>query len=268
MTQPKGPTLRPSIFNLSAAALFVALLLATSLSARASTFSVDPIEVTLGRGNSSASIAITNQSPQKLRLQVTGYAWEQSSSGEMKLTPTDDLVFFPKLLEIDPGDTKRIRVGVTAEQGSLERSYRVFMEELPSLESVIAPKQNAVTLRMKIGVPVFVKPNAAPAASGAVRDATADNGSLSFDVLNTGNTHFAIQSVRVTGKDASGAQIVSNDLSGWYVLAGGTRRFAVPISKDRCEALRSLSVQVRTDAITFSNSFPDLSKQCGSVSRP
>lgn len=257
-----------SIFNPYFSALVVALLLATSLAARASTFSVDPIEVTLSRGNSSASIAVTNQSPEKLRLQVTGYSWQQSSSGEMKLAPTDDLVFFPKLLEIDPGDTKRIRVGVTAQQGSLERSYRVFMEELPSLESVIAPKQNTVTLRMKVGVPVFVKPNAATSASGAVRDASADGASLSFDVFNTGNVHFAIQSVRVVGRDASGAAIVSNDLNGWYVLAGGTRRFSVPISKERCEALRSLSVQVRTDAATFSNSFPDLSKQCGSVSRP
>lgn len=268
MIHLKGLILRRSIFNAYVTTLVAGLLLATSLTARASTFSVDPIEVTLGRGNSSASIAITNQSPQRLRLQVTGYAWQQSSSGEMKLTPTDDLVFFPKLLEIDPSETKRIRVGVTAEQGPLERSYRVFMEELPSLESVIAPKQNAVTLRMKIGVPVFVKPDAAPAASGAVRDALADDGSLSFDVLNTGNTHFAIQSVRVVGKDASGAPIVTNDLNGWYVLAGGTRRFSVPISKDRCEALHSLSVQVRTDALTFSNSFPDLSKQCGSASRP
>lgn len=257
-----------SIFNAYLSALVAALLLATSLTARASTFSVDPIEVTLSRGNSSASIAITNQSPQKLRLQVSGYSWQQSSAGAMKLTPTDDLVFFPKLLEIDPGDTKRIRVGVTAEQGALERSYRVFMEELPSLESVIAPKQNTVTLRMKVGVPVFVRPNAAPSANGAVRDASADGGSLSFEVFNTGNVHFAIQSVHVVGKDASGAAIVSNDLNGWYVLAGGTRRFSLPISKDRCEALHSLSVQVRTDALTFSNSFPDLSKQCGSVSRP
>lgn len=244
------------------------MLVAAAATSLASTFTVDPIEITLSRGDSSTSIAITNQSPQKLRLQVSGFAWQQSPSGEMKLTPTDDLVFFPKLLEIDPGDTKRVRVGVTAAQGSLERSYRVFMEELPSLESVIAPKQNTVTLRMKIGVPVFVKPNAAPAASGAVRDAAAGNGALSFDVFNTGNTHFAIQSVHVVGKDASGAPVVSNDLSGWYVLAGGSRRFSIPLSKDRCESLRSLSVQVRADAVTFSNSFTDLSKQCGSVSRP
>lgn len=265
---PKVPILRRLIFKPGTFIAALALALAASAAVRASTFSVDPIEVTLNRGNSSASIAITNQSPQKLRLQVTGFAWQQSPSGEMRLTPTDDLVFFPQLLEIDPGDTKRIRVGVTAAQTALERSYRIFMEELPSLESVIAPKQNTITLRMKIGVPVFVRPNAAPAPSGAVRDAAAGNGALSFDVLNTGNTHFAIQSVHVVGKDAAGAPVVTNDLSGWYVLAGGTRRFSIPLQKDRCAALRSLVVQVRTDAVNFSSTFTDLSKQCGSASRP
>jgi fimbrial chaperone protein len=260
--------LQRSIFSLKAAALLATLLCAAGAIARSATFSVDPIQIVLARGNSSESIAITNQSAQKLRLQVSGFSWNQSAGGEMKLAPTDDLVFFPQLLELDPGETKRIRVGVTADSGPMEKTYRVFMEELPSLESVIAPRQSTVTLRMKIGVPVFVKPTGTPALSGVVRDAAASDGALSFDVVNSGNTHFAVQTVHVVGKDASGSTIVSHDLSGWYVLAGGTRRFSVPLSKNDCEALRTLAVQVRTDAVNFSNSFSDFSKQCGAVSRP
>lgn len=249
-----------------AAAVCTAFCIATG-AGRASTFSVDPIEVLLNRTNASATVAITNQSNEKLRLQISGFSWEQTTSGEMKLSPTEDLVFFPQLVELDPGETRRIRVGVTADQGATERTYRMFMEELPSLASVIAPKTNAVTLRMKIGIPVFVKPSGAAALSGTVRNAIVGDGALSFDVANTGNTHFAIQNVHVVAKDGTGGAVVTKDLSGWYVLAGSVRHFSIPIAKDRCEAMRSVSVQVRTDALSFSNVFPDIGKACGSVSR-
>jgi fimbrial chaperone protein len=120
---------------------------------------------------------------------------------------------------------------------------------------------------LKIGIPVFVSPNVPAAVGGAIRDASIRNDMLAFDVVNTGNTHFSIQQVHVVGKNAAGASVVTRELTGWYLLAGGTRHFTVPISKSNCESLNSLAVQVRTDATTLSTSFPDVSKQCGSVSR-
>jgi fimbrial chaperone protein len=250
------------------AAIAVAIALVFVSAARAATFSVDPIIISLPKGNSSTSVAITNQSTEKLRLQVTGFAWEQSPSGEMKLTPTDDLVFFPQLLQLDPGETRRVRIGVTADQGAVEKTFRVFMEELPSLQSVVAPKQTSVTIRMKVGVPVFVSAAGNPVVTGTVRNATVRDNVLSFDVVNTGNTHFSIQQVRVVAKNSAGTDLFSRELTGWYLLAGGARHFSVPISKEGCNALHSLAVQVRTESITFSNSFDDVSKQCGTAGRP
>jgi fimbrial chaperone protein len=257
---------QPLIFKRAfAAALFAVLAAVTA--ARAATFSVDPIVVTLGKGNSSASVAITNQSPQKLRLQVTGFAWQQNAAGEMQLQPTDDLVFFPQLLTLDPGETRRIRIGASTDQGAVEKTFRVFMEELPSLESVVSPKTAAITIRMKVGIPVFVSPNVPPVVSGTVRGVAVRENALSFDVVNTGNTHFAIQKVNVVGKGAAGTDVLSRELTGWYLLPGGTRHFTVPLSKGNCSALQSLAVQVRADTVTFDGSFADLGKQCGSVSR-
>ena len=256
-----------STFSTRALALFLGTCFAVAGAAKAATFSVDPIIVNLERTNSSVSIAVTNQTTQKLRLQVTGFAWSQSRSGELELAKTDQLVYFPQLLSLDPGETKRVRVGVTMPQGPLEKTFRVFMEELPSLQSVLAPKGRAqVTLRLKVGIPVFLRPAGSPVVSGAVRDGSVQKGALNFDVANTGNTHFSIQSVLVTGKTSSGAQLFSQSISGWYVLAGSTRHFVVPISAARCTALQSMTVQVRTDAGRFGETFSGVRKQCGIVS--
>lgn len=258
---------QPSTFSLRAIALFLSVTLAAAGSVRAATFSVDPILVTLDKSNSSASIAVTNQTPQQLRLQVTGFAWSQSSSGKLELTKTDALVFFPQLLTLDPGETKRVRVGVTAPQGSVEKTYRVFMEELPPLQSVLAAKGRAqVTLLLKVGIPVFLKPALRPVVSGAVRNATIRGKTLAFDVANTGNSHFSIQNVLISGKGRTGAEAFSQSLTGWYVLAGETRRYEVPITAARCAAVDSLTVQVRTDAGRFAQTFPGVRKQCASLS--
>ena len=50
----------------------------------------------------------------------------------IELAPTQDVVFFPALLTLKPGEERRIRVGSTAAPGSIEKTYRIFVEELPA----------------------------------------------------------------------------------------------------------------------------------------
>lgn len=256
--------LQPSIFKSCAIAAALAFTGALAAAADASTFSVDPTIVTLPKGNSSASIAVTNQSHEPLRLQLSGFSWHQKSSGEMQLDPSQNLVFFPQLLTIGPGETRRVRVGLTSPRTATEQSYRVFLEELPSLSSVINPKAASISIRMKVGVPVFLSPLAQASSKGDVRNVAVRGGMLSFDVVNTGNVHFVVRQARVVAKDARGATLLDKNLSGWYVLPGETRHFALPIAKSTCEALGSLGVQVDADPLKFGNTFAEPRKQCGS----
>ena len=254
-------------FSLRTLAILLSSSLILTSAVKAATFSVDPIMITLEKSNSSASIAVTNQTSQPLRLQVTGFAWTQSVSGQIQLKKTDQLVYFPQLLSLAAGETKRVRVGVTGGQGATEKTFRIFMEELPSLQSVLAPKGRAqVTLLLKVGVPVFLKPAGAAVVSGAVRNATIKGKTLAFDVANTGNSHFSIQDVVISGKGHAGNSAFSQKLTGWYVLAGGMRHYIVPITAAHCAAIDSLSVQVRTDSGRFGETFPGVRKQCGTVS--
>jgi fimbrial chaperone protein len=253
-------TLRPLICRAVVAA--AVLVLSFVSPARAATFSVDPIVVSLPRGDASASVAVTNQSQQKLRLQVSGFAWQQKPSGEIALSPTDDLVFFPPLLTLEPGETKRIRIGVSTASSAVEKSYRVFMEELPSLESVTQPKAAAVVIRMKVGIPVFVSPNVAATKTGEVRDVAIAGNTLSFDVANTGNSHFSIQEVVLNGTSTSGASVYTQAVSGWYVLPGGTRHYSVTLPKGKCTQLHSLKIGVKADGFGFDKTVGDLTKEC------
>jgi fimbrial chaperone protein len=233
-------------------------------SAQAATFSVDPVIVTLKQGNSSSTLSITNQSPQLLRLQVTGFAWVQSPAGEMQLTPSDELVFFPQLISLAAGETRRVRVGSSVELHPKEQAFRLFMEELPALQSITQPGGAVLTLRMRIGVPVFVSPAGAPVIAGEVDDAAVRSGTLAFDVANTGNTHFSVQSVHLVAKNAAGGTIFTDDLTGWYVLAGTLRHYTVALTKERCTALHSVAVNVKADAVSFSKIFTGFPKDCGS----
>ncbi|MBV8602943.1 MAG: hypothetical protein JO359_15375 [Candidatus Eremiobacteraeota bacterium] len=120
-----------------------------------------------------------------------------------------------------------------------------------------------VTIRVKVGVPVFVRPNV-PAVTGAViRDATVTRDAAIVDVLNTGNVHLSIDTLHVIGESPTGMRTLQADANGWYVLAGGLRRFTLPLKDVRCEDVRTLIVTVRTSGPGLSRTFSDLGGSCG-----
>jgi hypothetical protein len=48
-------------------------------------------------------MTVRNDGDQRLRLQVNVMAWDQNNQGEMVLNPTDDIIFYPNLLTLEPG---------------------------------------------------------------------------------------------------------------------------------------------------------------------
>ena len=77
-------------------------------------------------------MTVRNDGDQRLRLQVSVMAWNQNKLGEMVLDPTDDIIFYPNLLTLEPGAQRNLRVGVNGAVVAREKSYRIFVEELPS----------------------------------------------------------------------------------------------------------------------------------------
>ena len=82
----------------------------------AATFRVSPVQVVFDGARSSDLLTITNQSSEELRFQITAFTWDQKPSGEMELTPTNEIVFFPALLSVAPGQERKVRVGLSGAQ--------------------------------------------------------------------------------------------------------------------------------------------------------
>ena len=228
-----------SVIVRALAALAVAGALAND--AAAATFNVSPTQVFLNGRTSSALLTLRNDSQEPLRFQLSVFGWDQSPSGEMTLTPTDDIVFFPALVTLAPKEERKIRVGRVVAAGDVERSYRIFVEELPPLESVTSGNAGVKVLT-KMGIPIFVRP-AREATALAIKDIAGRNGSLRFAVANSGTVHVVPEKVVVRGF-ANGAPVFEKQLTSWYLLAGGRRDFDLPLSAPDCARATAYQVEI------------------------
>jgi fimbrial chaperone protein len=226
--------------------LFVAFAMVTCLGAAApapaATFSVNPTQIFLAGRTTSSLLTLRNDSTEMLRFQLTAFAWSQSAAGEIELQPTSDVVFFPALLALKPGEERRIRVGSTVAAAAAEKTYRIFVEELPPAGESAAG--SAVRVLTKMGIPIFVRP-AKEAASATLSELGVRDGTLHFVLRNTGTVHFVPQSISLRGIAADGRPAFEQELAAWYVLAGGRRDFDVALPPADCGRAVSMVLEIR-----------------------
>jgi fimbrial chaperone protein len=222
-------------------AVVVVLLLASHL-VIASNFTVTPTEIDLSASATSALVTLRNGSKSPLRFEVTLFSWSEDEHGKMALTPSSDVTFFPKLVELAGGASRNIRVGINAGTArDVEQTFRLFIEELPDQSAPASA--NAVALRTKIGIPVFVRP-AKPSRSAVVDGVSVEQGKVLVRVRNTGNLHVSVDTISVKGTSGSAAPTFTKEGPGWYVLPGATRIFEVPMTPTECKSTTSVAVEV------------------------
>lgn len=224
----------------------------------AAVFRVMPVKVELSSATPSTLVTLGNDSDRELRFQVSAFVWEQAPDGTMQLAPTRDIVFFPMMLTLGPGEERKLRVGSTAPVGSVEKSYRIFVEELPPAPGT-ETQSGAFQVRVltKVGIPVFIEPaRPQPAAEVEVQEIALDR--VRFRVRNTGNAHFTLQNVHIQGLGPSGERVIDRQADGWYVLAGGTREFEQAISPEECGRLKTVAIEAKTElgSVTASQEVP------------
>lgn len=219
-------------------------------------FGVTPIRVELDASTRSSALTVSNDDAVKIGFQMRLMRWRQGPEGKDIYEDSKDLVFFPRLMTVDPKDKRVIRVAAQKPAGEMEATYRLFIEELPdSSKGAAAGPQIAV--RMRFAVPVFVAP-ANPVIKGAIENLNQDGKTLRFKVSNQGNRHFKIDSISLRQVDQASDEIV-----GGYVLAGITREFSIGIRSEDCRKSGALDLILKGDKLDLRQSVTIDSSRCG-----
>jgi fimbrial chaperone protein len=137
-----------------------ALLLAglgalTAPAVLAATLQISPVMVDVPADVNAAGITLRNPGDKPLFGQVRVFRWDQANGDDM-LTPTQDIVASPPLIQIAGHADQLVRlVRTTAPPVGVEQGYRVLIDELPEPD---AAPTSGVTIRLRYSVPVFLEP--------------------------------------------------------------------------------------------------------------
>lgn len=226
------------VLSLASAAL--AFGLATD--AWAISLKVAPVRVVMTNGATSTMVELTNQGNDPLRVQATPYDWAQDGAGEDKLTPSTELLVFPSMIVLKPGETRRVRVGTQGGYGAGEKSFRILFAELPSNMSSAQGQQELLRVVANTSIPVFVRP-ATSKGIPKVEGVVVGKDRVKFAIRNTGNAHAMIEKVRVEALDGTGKVQSTDEHAGWYVLPNMQRPFEFAFgSKLHCKGAAALRV--------------------------
>lgn len=235
------------------------ILLAIPCASLAGEYRVSPIKLFFDETTKTGVITLINDGDDPLQLQVKAFEWSQDEEGKDKYHPTDDIIFFPKMMKLEKDEKRILRAGIKQLPQDREKTYRLFIEELPG------PKKESegsrVEISIRFGVPIFVKPPKAE-AKGAIKSVSLSQGKLVVQVANTGTAHFRIDSIAVTGSGPNGAETVSQELQGWYLLADRSRTYEMPVTQELCRDTSKFHVVVKTEKFTLQDDLNVLKTLC------
>lgn len=220
-----------------------AFLAAWTPCAHAGEINVSPVRVELAPGVTVGTLTLQNVGADPVRLQLHAFGWSMRPDGTLNLTPSDDIAVFPTLLTLAPGASRSVRVGYAGASPHAQRTYRVFIDELPSLEA--RRLGVGLALRARIGVPIFVE---APgtAAQPLIGDVALHGTMARVTVENTGTAAFMADRVALQAVDANGNALGGGEQPGWYVLAGERRVYDFRLPGGSCARVAGVALELRT----------------------
>lgn len=207
----------------------------------------EPVYIYLRQGEPATLLKLTNDSAAPARYQATVFAWSQTTTGEMQLTPTKEVVFFPTVFALAPGEQRGIRIGTTAQFAPPEKTFRILIEELGPDRAAAAPAGSVqFQVRTRISLPIFVEPPN-PVATARIERMHVIGGVLGATVRSTGTAHLHLRGVQVAALDAADKVVHERRWGASYLLAGGELRVSEPLPPDRCRAVRAVRIEVQTE---------------------
>jgi fimbrial chaperone protein len=222
--------------------VLISIIISPSL-ALCGEFRVTPIRLEFNRANKSGVITVVNEGDEKLNVQMKAFEWAQDSEGKDQYTETNDIIFFPRMMALEKNEERLIRAGIKIPATSREKTYRLFIEEIPTPQKAQGAN---IAITIRFGVPIFVKP-IKEEVIGQIEKIGLSKGNLNALLVNKGNAHFVINSIEVKGKSDRNEAIFSKELSGWYLLNGASRLYSTPVPQEVCNDISKIEIEVKTN---------------------
>lgn len=197
-------------------AAFLIILGLTATTAYAA-LNVSPVRVNLGDDHDKDAVRITNQETSTKSYEVEVVVWSQTEERREVYSPTDDILAVPPLFSLNPGEEQLVRVGMLVPaDANTERSYRMFITELapPEAEKI---ESSGITMRLQIGIPVFVAPNAVPTSTLEFVNLMQVDEQRFVRFRNSGNTHVKVIEVQYLAPGSTDKVVTPAVV---YLLAG------------------------------------------------
>ncbi len=232
-----------------------------------SDFRILPTFLDLGGTTKSGAFTVTNNGAGKLNCQVSVKEWAQDTTGKDVYSDTRDIVFFPKVMTVGPNEQRAIRIGFKGPPPLQEKTYRLFVEEIPSQEQATGGKtpgkvKAGLTIAFRYATPIFVKP-AKQQESGVMEKIELSGGEARATIRNAGNIHLKLLFVTFLGKGRDGKELFSKQIAGWYVLRGLSRSFEAAVPKDLCKNIASLEIKAEAENFAMNGTLNVHKEMCG-----
>ena len=237
--------------------IFLAVVLVPSLIS-AGEFRVTPIRLDFDRGAKSGVITVINEGEDKLHVQMKAFEWTQDAEGKDQYVETHDIIFFPRMMTLEKKEEKILRAGIKIPATTKEKTYRLFIEEIPGPRKVEGVN---VAIAIRFGVPIFVKPFKED-AKGVIEKIELSKGVLNVHIKNAGNVHLIIHSVNIKGKSVKEEETFSKELSGWYLLSNVSKIYTTPIPGESCKNIAKLEIEIKTNRFNFNGKLDVVQAMC------
>jgi fimbrial chaperone protein len=182
---------------------------------------VSPVIVTLDGRENVQVMRMENEADMPVRVQVRAFAWSQDH-GQDNLVETDELLLNPSQFALQPRQRQLSRLGVMAPHGDVERSYRLFVDEVPDAS---AARPGQVQALLRLSIPVFLAPTK-PVTRLEWHVVPGAAGRMAVVVVNRGNVHARFSRFSLS----LGQQVIGKVDRLLYILPGSAMRVEVPVA--------------------------------------
>ena len=237
----------PPLSNVQRTASWMVAAMFVCAPAMAGEFVINPLRVDLDRVTKASEVVVRNDDKTPLRMQVQAMNWSQNADGTDQYETTEALLYFPRTMEIPPGESRIVRVGVRSAPVTREETFRLFIEELPSAAAAdVEPQGTSLRVFLRVGVAVFVAP-AKTERKGEITRLERKGARVEWAVANGGNVHFRADQVELAGIARDGSRLFAQQFPERYFLAGTTRTMRFDIPSEACGQLAAVEATVVAD---------------------